>query len=423
MVAAVVHGRDVVWSAAVWEARPGEPATAGHAYRIGSITKTVTGAAILQLRDAGALDLDDRLEQHLDVPAHGGPTIRRLLSHLSGLQREPPGEIWQSLVDHDERALLDRLVDAGQVLPAGQRFHYSNLAFALLGQVVARHAGVPWEQAVRERLLDPLGLARTTFDQTGPHADGFWVRPYEDVAEREAHVRLAGTAPAAQLWSTVGDLCAWGAFLGDPDPAVLAPATMEEARVPAAVADDAWLRAFGLGVILYRRGERIYAGHGGAMPEFLSEVVYAPKERVGAAVVANTSSGFDAMGLALDLADLAADALAAPVEWRPGAPAPDDVRSVLGHWWSERTEFTFRWRDGALEAQPVGAPRGKQVSRFRREGPDRFRVESGRERGELLLLERGDVVGDAPATVVRMLWATYAFTREPVIFGQEQPRG
>lgn len=423
VVAAVVHGRDIVWSGAVGDARPGEPATPDHAYRIGSITKTVTGAAILQLRDEGALDLDDRLEQHLDVPAHGGPTLRRLLSHLSGLQREPPGEIWQSLVDHEERALLDRLADACQVLPGGQRFHYSNLAFALLGQVVARHAGVPWEQAVRERLLEPLGLARTTFDATAPHADGFFVRPYEDVLDREAHVRLAATAPAAQLWSTVGDLCAWSAFLGDPDPAVLAPATMEEARVPAAVADDAWLRAFGLGVILYRRADRVYAGHGGAMPGFLAEVVYAPKERVGAAVVANTTAGFDAGGLALELADLAADALAAPVEWRPGEPAPAELRTVLGHWWSEGTEFTFRWRDGALEAQPVGAPRGKQVSRFRQEGSDRFRVESGRERGEVLLLERGEAVGGAPATVVRMLWATYAFTREPVIFGQEQPRG
>lgn len=416
VVAAVIHGDTVVWQGAAGIARPGERATPGHAVRIGSITKTFTAAAILQLRDAGALDLDDRLEQHLDVPAHKGPTIRRLLSHLSGLQREPPGEIWQTLVDHEEQALLAALPDAEQALPPGQRFHYSNLAFALLGQVVAARAGAPWWETVQERLVRPLGLARTAFDPdaTAPHADGFWVRPYEDVLEAEAHVRLAGTAPAAQLWSTVGDLCQWGRFLGGKgDPAILAHATLEEARVPQAMVDEAWLRAFGLGVILYRRGERVYAGHGGAMPGFLAEVVYSAKDGVGAAVAANTSSGFDAGTLALDLAEEAAGALVGPEEWVPGEAAPAGVAELLGHWWSEGAEFTFRWHDGALEAQPAGAPRGKFVSRFAQEGPDRFRVASGRECGEALLVERGP-----GATVERMLLATYQFTREPVVFGR-----
>lgn len=425
VVAAVVKGSDVVWSGAVGSARVGEPATVEHAYRVGSITKTFTAAAILQLRDAGALDLDDRLEQHLDAPAHRGPIIRRLLAHLSGIQREPPGEIWQSLVDHDEQALLARLTDAEQALPPGQRFHYSNLAFALLGQVVARHGGAgggpaPYESIVRDRLIGPLGLGRTAFDEgdTVPHADGFYVRPWEDVLDREPHVRLRGTGPATQLWSTVADLCAWGAFLGGHgDPAVLAHATLDEARVPQTVTDDAWLRGFGLGLMLYRRGERVYVGHGGAMPGFLAETVYAAKDGIGAAVVTNTSTGFDTQALALDLAEKAAEALLVPEEWRPGAAAPDEVRPLLGSWWSEGAEFTFRWRDGALEAQPAGAARGKFVSRFAQEGPDRFRVATGRERGEALLVVRA-----ADATVSHMLWATYAFTRTPQVFGADTVR-
>lgn len=427
VVAAVVHGDEIVWQGAAGIARPGEPATPEHAVRIGSITKTFTAAAILQLRDAGALDLDDRLEQHLDVPAHRGPTIRRLLAHLSGLQREPPGEIWQTLVDPDEQALLASLPDAEQALPPGQRFHYSNLAFALLGQVVARHAGAPWWDAVRERLVEPLGLARTGFDPVGDHLDGYWVRPYEDVLEREVHVRLQGTAPAAQLWSTVADLCAWGRFLGGGAGAggagaggaagaaggdVLAEATREEMRIPQTIADDLWLRGFGLGVILYRRGERVYVGHGGAMPGFLSEVVYSARDGVGAAVSANVTSGFDAQGLALDLAEQAAESLLGPREWTLGDEAPADVKPLLGRWWSEGAEFVFRWKDGALEAQPAGAPKGRFVSRFAQEGPDRFRVATGRERGEPLLVVRGP-----DATVVRMTWATYWFTREPVVFG------
>ena len=419
VVAAVVHGRDVVWSTAVGlaaaggaDGAPEVPAGVDHAYRIGSITKTFTAVAVMQLRDAGALDLDDRLELHLDVPAHGGPTIRRLLAHLSGLQREPPGAIWQTLVDHGEQELLARLPEVEQALPPGQRFHYSNLAFALLGQVVARHAGTPYEAVVRERLLQPLGLARTTFDPSQPHAQGHYVRPWEDAVDREPHVRLAATAAAAQLWSTAADLCAWGAFLGDPDPAVLAPATAEELRVPQTISDEAaWLRGFGLGVILYRRGERIYVGHGGAMPGFLAEVVYAPKDRVGAVVLVNTTSGFDTQALALDLAEQAAEALVVPDEWCPGTPAPGELRSVLGSWWSEGTELTFRWRDDALEAQPVGAARGRPVSRFGQEAADTYRVVSGRERGELLQLHRGSS-GD----VESMTWATYAVTRAPQAF-------
>jgi CubicO group peptidase (beta-lactamase class C family) len=430
VVAAVVHGRDVVWSTAVGIAAPGSggdagadraaatpttaptPATVDHAYRVGSITKTFTAVAILQLRDQGALDLDDRLEQHLAVPAHRGPTIRRLLAHLSGLQREPPGAIWQSLVDHDEQELLARLPEAEQALPPGQRFHYSNLAFALLGQVVARRAGAPYETVVRERLLEPLGLARTSFDPTAPHAQGLYVRPWEDAVDPEPHVRLVATAAAAQLWSTAADLCAWGAFLADPDPAVLAPGTAEELRVPQTISDEAaWLRGFGLGVILYRRGERIYVGHGGAMPGFLAEVVYAPKDRVGAVVLVNTTAGFDTQALALDLAEKAAEALAGPDEWRPGRTAPAALRSVLGSWWLEGAELTFRWRDDALEAQPVGAALGRFVSRFAPEGDDLYRVAAGRERGELLRLHRGP-----EGAVESMTWATYAVTRQPQSF-------
>ena len=66
-------------------------------YRMGSITKTFTAALVLQARDAGLLALDDRLDEHLDVPAHGDLTLRRMLCHLSGLQREPVGEVWESL--------------------------------------------------------------------------------------------------------------------------------------------------------------------------------------------------------------------------------------------------------------------------------------------------------------------------------------
>ena len=81
---------EAIWSGAVGLAdlEAGTEATPGTQYRVGSITKTFTAAAIMQLRDAGKLDLDDRLGEHLPGIAHGAPTLRRMLAHISGLQRE-----------------------------------------------------------------------------------------------------------------------------------------------------------------------------------------------------------------------------------------------------------------------------------------------------------------------------------------------
>ena len=96
---AVVRAKEVLWSDAVGlaDAEAHEAATPEHQYRIGSITKTFTAVAVMQLRDAGKLDLEDRVDAHLDVPARGDLTLRRMLSHGSGLQREIPGNVWETL--------------------------------------------------------------------------------------------------------------------------------------------------------------------------------------------------------------------------------------------------------------------------------------------------------------------------------------
>src|SRR6202008_4005369 len=126
-----------VGTADVREQRDATPDTQ---YRIGSITKTFTAAAIMQLRDAGKLDLEDSLDRHVEGAAHA-PTIRRLLSHTSGLQRETHDDSWLTLHFAQPDELLETLPQAELVLPPGARFHSSNLAFALLGIVVERVSG------------------------------------------------------------------------------------------------------------------------------------------------------------------------------------------------------------------------------------------------------------------------------------------
>ena len=187
------------------------------------------------------------------------------------------------------------------VLPAGARFHYSNLAFALLGIVIERVSGVPYMDYVRERLLEPLGLTRLSFEPEQPAAKGYVAQPYADGVWEAIDVETGAWASAGQLWGTVGDLCRWGAFLADPDEAILAKKSAEEMRTVQVIAEhERWLTGYGLGLKLCRDGERILAGHSGSMPGFIAWMFFSAKENVVAAALTNASdAALRALGLSL----------------------------------------------------------------------------------------------------------------------------
>ena len=116
--AGLLREGEVVWRQSLGIKEPGIPATPELQYRIGSITKTFCAVAIMQLRDAGGLGLDDPLGEHLpDVPPRG-PTIRRMLSHTSGLQREPVGDIWEMLKPPSREELLASMAEAERIAGA-----------------------------------------------------------------------------------------------------------------------------------------------------------------------------------------------------------------------------------------------------------------------------------------------------------------
>jgi len=218
----------------------------------------------MQLRDEGKLDLEDRLDAYIEGAAHT-PTLRRLLSHTSGLQRETHDDAWLTKRFADAAELVETLERAEQVLPAGARFHYSNLAFALLGIVVERVSGLAYPDYVRQRLLEPLGLERTSFEPQAPAATGYLVQPYAEGVWDEAPVETGAWIAAGQLWGTVRDLCRWAAFLADPDESVLSRASVEEMRTVQTIDDhERWTSGYGLGLGLRRDGERVLAGHGGS---------------------------------------------------------------------------------------------------------------------------------------------------------------
>lgn len=411
------HG-ELVWGSGVGAADVSDldtPPGPDDQFLIASNTKTFTAVLVLRLRDEGKLDLDDPLDKHLPEITHRGVTIRSMLGHVSGMQREPIGDVWETLECPDRDQLLAGFNEAERVLKPHHLFHYSNLAFAVLGELVARLDGRPWAESLQARILDPLEMTRTTVGLHGRAVTGYFVPPYTDVPIPEPVVDQKALAPCGALASTATDLAKWSAFVADPVDEVLAPDTLEEMVQPQILTEPVrWAGAVGLGFMLVRSGDRVYVGHTGGMPGHISGLFTDRTNGTGALVLMNDTAAPDPAAFAVELADYAIehDPETEPA-WRPGTEVPAELAGVVGLWFSEGTPFVFSVREGQLEARAQDLPDHRPSSRFRQLEPDLYRTESGREQGELLRITR-----DAAGRAVAMHWATYLVTREPLAFGQ-----
>src|SRR4051794_31248979 len=356
LVAGVVRDGGLAWSAGRGDVP--DPATDVQ-YRLGSISKTVTAVAVMRLRDEGRLGLDDPLEQHVPGTPLGERSVGQLLSHLSGATSESPGGWWERVPGGSLEEL--RLGGDDVVLGAARRFHYSNLGFGLLGELVTRHRGRPWADVVREEVLLPLGMIRTGPRPTGRCAHGSAVHPWADVVLPEPEHDAGVMAAAGQLWATLADVGRFAAFLLGDTGDVLAPATLEEMTVPAGVDPSApgWA-AYGLGVQVLRLDGRTLVGHGGSMPGFLAGVFVDRDEQTGAVSLTNTTSGPDAVVFGL-LADLRA---AEPRIVEPWSPAPSPVPlERLGVWYWGPGPHVLRAIGDLLHLGPLPGRSGR-ASRF-----------------------------------------------------------
>jgi CubicO group peptidase (beta-lactamase class C family) len=403
LAAAVVRAGETVWSAAVGLAdiEAGLEATPEMQYRVGSITKTFTAVAVMQLRDEGKLDLDDRLDRHLPGIAHGSPTVRRMLSHLSGLQREP-GEMFVTGEAPAIEQILEAMEEYELVLPPARAHHYSNLAYGLLGEIVARLSATPYTRYVDERILAPLELRSTTWAEQEPHAIAYLVDEYAGTAAREPHTDMGGVASMGQLWSTVADLCRWAAFLAEGDDHVLGWASLDEMWSPQSMmSPDEWTVGWGLGLELVNHEGRVFGGHGGAMPGFLAGLYVNRETKTGSAVLTNAGTRAPTRDIALQLAGATIELWPPEIDlWQPESPPPPEIAAVLGRWWSEGSEHVFTWERGKLTARTPGAPKRIKPTVFEPLPEGGYRAVEGRERGERLRVE-----GD------RMVWGGYPFTR------------
>lgn len=418
LAAAVARDGDLLWYAGIGTTRVGSPETPGpdDQYLVGSNTKTFTAVMLMQLRDEGRLALDDLLADHL--PDVGHPvTVRQALAHVSGMQREPLGDVWDTLEQPDAASLVRGFAEAERVGRPHTRWHYSNLAYAVLGQVVEKLDGRPWVESLDERLLRPLEMRRTTVGFVDDdHVTGYFVPPFHDVPREEPVLDLRAMTPVGGLASTARDLARWSAFVASPPDEVLSADTLEEMCQPQVLLDtERWNGGMGLGLFVLRTPSgRTWVGHDGGMPGHLTALLTHRESGTGGIVLMSNTAGPDPGALALQLAERVVEDL--PVEdepWRPGTSVPEELAGVIGRWYSEGRGFVFSVREGRLEARQDGAPASRAPSVFVAEGPDRYRTESGRERGELLRVTRN------PAGAVdRLHWATYVFTRAPLGFGE-----
>jgi CubicO group peptidase (beta-lactamase class C family) len=421
-----IHRADrPLWTLQVGSSGTDRPLDTDTQFRLGSVTKTFTAVLVLQCRDDGLLDLDDRIGDHVEVGQHNGLTIRRLMSHTSGIQREPHGDVWTTLHAPDLDGLLADLEWTERVLPAGRRYHYSNLAVALLGYLVGTKRDSTWEAVLTERILRPLGLDTVTVQPTDKAAVGYLVDPYSDSARPEAPVDTVAIAPAAQLWGAARDLAKWAAFLADPaavdpDETVLKRSTIDEMRWPLTVTDEnLWAAGFGLGLLLVPQGERVmHVGHDGAMPGFLAGVYGrlggdAP-DGLGVAVFGSSGTASEIVALPHKLLALVAEEDPAEIKpWTVAEPVPAEYRPILGRWWIEGSEVIFSWKDGALQMRGAEDVPGRPPAVFAPiDGSPDLRTISGREAGERLRITR-----DADGGVVEMNHATYRLTRTQTTFG------
>lgn len=274
-------------------------------FRIGSLTKQFTAAAILRLAERGKLAVDDPLTKFLpDYPTHGHEiTLRHLLTHTSGVHSYTAlGREW-ALVQARELS-DDELVALWRDLPLdfapGARWSYSNSGYYLLGMVIEKVSGSSYADFLRETFFEPLELSRTRYDSN------FEVIPnraqgYAFEEGRLWNDRLLGMSQpgaAGGLMSTASDLVRWQHALVTGK--VVTPESYLEMTTPFLL-DDGHETGYGMGLLLETHVGQPCVWHGGSIPGFHSVLLHFPGEELSIGVISN-SEGLRADDLGFELA-------------------------------------------------------------------------------------------------------------------------
>jgi CubicO group peptidase (beta-lactamase class C family)/D-alanyl-D-alanine dipeptidase len=294
---ALVDDQRIVWARGFgWADREKRiPATADTAYRVGSVSKLFTDLAIMQLVEQGQLDLDRPVAVILADFKPRDPfkvpiTLRQLMSHRSGLVREPPVGHYFDPDPPGLEQVVRSLAHTRLIFEPGTRTKYSNAGVAVAGAVVQRMRSEPFPKAIARALFEPLGMSRSSF------------APGPELARATAHgtmwsydgrpvptpTFLLGTGPAGNLVSTVIDL---GRFLScvfakgrAARGVIVKPETLRSMTEPQ-LGKAGESPGFGLGFALSKLDDERCIGHGGAVYGFATEVEALPDSKLGCVVI------------------------------------------------------------------------------------------------------------------------------------------
>lgn len=356
-VAAVVKGNNTLLMKSYGKANVewDVPMPADAMFEIGSVTKQFTAAAILQLRDAGKLSLDDEITKWLpDFDTRGNKlTVRRLLDHTSGivgLTEMPEFDllVWNQRFPRDSAyALIKRYPFQ---FPTGTAQMYNNSAYWLLGLVIEKASGMTYEDYVEQRIFAPLGMKRSMYCNSGEsvprRANGYSVQ--NGVIRRAPTNVHTWPFAAGSLCSTAGDLVTWVKALHGGK--VLSPRSYREMITPATLNDGTALR-YGMGIAVGKDSRGLtYIGHGGTVTGFSAEAGWYPDAQLAVVALTNSNGNIDA-------GDVAGELAGALLPWeRPTvAPFTGDAAPLVGTY-----KGPGRGRD--MVVQVTQAPQGIAIS-------------------------------------------------------------
>ena len=357
---ALVDDQEVVWATGFGfqDRERTTPATAEMIFRVGSVSKLFTDVAIMQLVEAGVLDLDAPVATYVPsfkpVYREGEKpiTLRMLMAHRSGLIRESPvGNYFDPSEPTLEKSIAS-LNGLELIYPPGERTKYSNAAIGLVGLVLQTSQKERFESYVQRRVIDTLGMKSSSFTPTAAVkkrlADAvMWT--YHG-REFPAPTFELGTPPAGCMYSTVLDLAKFhsclfgGGKLGGKQ--LLKPDSLSEMLRPQ-FARDKTQRGFGLGFVVGEWEGKKRIGHGGAIYGFSTEFSALPDEKLGVVVVSSRDSSNAVAGR------IASEALRLMLAAKAGKTLPkiemseplpqEEARALAGHYqsgdrWLELTE-------------------------------------------------------------------------------------
>jgi CubicO group peptidase (beta-lactamase class C family) len=327
----VVHDQQLVWARGfgIADLDKKTPVTPAPRFRRASHSKLFTATAIMQLRDAGKLRLDDPVSQHLPwfrirsaEPDDPAITLGELLTHSSGLPREA-GPHWSSYDFPDSAGVRQYVGEHAAAYPPEVRWKYSNLAFALAGMIVEEVSGEKFAAYVESHIFQPLGMTSSSIDREVPElATGYGRRMPDGSRKRMPFIDSHAMSPATGVSSTVEDMARFVSLQfrkGKPGGSqILSTAALREMH-RVRMLENNWTQGNAIGFAVTRVRDKTYVGHGGSYPGFKTHTLIQLDDKVGVIVLTNGDDSVPA-DLASHLMQIVGEAVAKAA--KPTDPPP-----------------------------------------------------------------------------------------------------